>query len=93
VNDFNFEIRASPAGLQWLKRIWKKEEALLGLAPASILGPSVLTRTGQFPEIPNIINGPPERNASYSNEINSSMRVSVVAKKTQGSTSQDVEQE
>lgn len=46
------------------------------MAPASMLGPLVLNKFVQFPEIPNIINGPPERNASYLNEINSSMRVS-----------------
>jgi hypothetical protein len=46
------------------------------VAPASMLGPSVLNKFVQFPEIPNIISGPPERIASYLNEINSSMRVS-----------------
>ena len=46
------------------------------MAPASMLGPLVLNKFAHFPEIPNVINGPPERNASYSNEINSSMRVS-----------------
>jgi hypothetical protein len=45
------------------------------VAPASMLGPSVWNRMKHFPEIPNIINGPPERNAYYLNEINSSMRV------------------
>ena len=48
------------------------------MAPASMLGPLVLNKFAHFPEIPNVINGPPERNASYSNEINSSMRVSFV---------------
>ena len=46
------------------------------MAPASMLGPLVLNKSVHFPENPNIINGPPERIASYSNEINSSMRVS-----------------
>jgi hypothetical protein len=46
------------------------------VAPASMLGPLVLNKFAHFPEIPNVINGPPERNASYLNEINSSMRVS-----------------
>jgi hypothetical protein len=46
------------------------------VAPASMLGPLVLNKFAHSPEIPNVINGPPERNASYLNEINSSMRVS-----------------
>src|SRR4029077_1695271 len=41
-----------------------------------MLGPLVLNKFAHFPEIPNVINGPLERNASYLNEINSSMRVS-----------------
>ena len=48
----------------------------VGVAPASMLGPLDLNKFVQFPEIPNIFNGPPERIASYLNEINSSMRVS-----------------
>src|SRR6516162_7519184 len=41
-----------------------------------MLGPLVLNKFAHSPEIPKVINGPPERNASYLNEINSSMRVS-----------------
>jgi len=65
---------ALPARWQFLAWLWVAER--LGRAAADFLGPSILKRIEQFPEIPDIFNGPPERIASYLNEINSSMRVS-----------------